>query len=209
MNNLLLEIGIEEEMLTSLETQGFFLKENFVNDQTAKDLRSLMDLKYEEDAFNQAGVGKGQNFQINEKIRSDSILWLERKPENPVLKAYSEYIDSIIPLLARYFFLVLKDKELMFAIYDEGNFYTKHRDRFESNQHRWFTVILYLTDWAEGDGGELKLYTDDVEHIIKPKAGNFLIFNSELEHEVLVAHKRRYSITGWITDIPIGLGFLD
>jgi len=111
-------------------------------------------------------------------------------------------------MLNRHFFLPLKDIELMYAIYEKGSFYKRHKDRFEHHQHWFFTVVLYLTDWVPGDGGELLLYKEDETVTVKPSAGTFVIFTSETEHEVLPTSARRYSVTGWVTDVPIGLTFL-
>lgn len=77
-----------------------------------------------------------------------------------------------------------------------------------NNSIVFFTIILYLTDWQKGDGGELMIYTDQGEVKVEPHQGSFVIFTSETEHEVLPVFARRYSITGWITDVPIGLTFL-
>ena len=196
-------------MLSSIENRGYYLKSDFIDLDTAAKLRSTMDERYEQDKFKKAGVGKGALFTINENIRRDSILWIENEPTNPIVKEYADFITSLIPALNRYFFLPLKDKELMFALYEPGSFYKKHKDRFEQNQHRFFTVVLYLTDWQEGDGGELLVYLpNEIMLKVEPKAGTFIIFQSEIEHEVLPALANRYSITGWITDVPIGLTFL-
>ena len=196
-------------MLSSIENRGYYLQTGLIADTLVFELRKIMDERYEQDLFKKAGVGKGAVFTINENVRRDSILWIENEPVNPIVKLYSDFITSLIPELNRYFFLPLKDKELMFAMYEPGSFYKKHKDRFEQNQHRFFTAVLYLTDWKEGDGGELQLFLPN-ENVIKvqPKAGTFLLFQSEIEHEVLPALANRYSITGWITDVPIGLTFL-
>lgn len=195
-------------MLSAIEHQGYYVQTDLIAELTAFELRKVMDDRYEQDLFKKAGVGKGALFTINENVRRDSILWIENPPENSIVGQYSNFISELIPALNRYFFLPLKDKELMFALYEPGSFYKRHRDRFEQNQHRFFTTVLYLTDWKSGDGGELVLYLDDETIKVEPEAGTFLFFRSEIEHEVLPALANRYSITGWITDVPIGLTFL-
>jgi len=196
------------KMLSSIEHQGYYIQNESKPSSVAAELRAVMDERYKDDKFKKAGIGSGEAFTIDENVRNDSILWIENEPTNVLVKQYADFITDLLPQLNRYFFLPLKDKELMFAIYEPGSFYKKHRDRFEQNQHRFFTAVLYLTDWKEGDGGELLLYLPNETIKVTPKAGTFLIFQSELEHEVLPAVARRYSITGWITDIPIGLTFL-
>ena len=204
----MVEEGVLNEMLSCIEQHGYYIHRNIINQTDAAALRALMEIRYDQDQFKKAGIGKGPSFSINEEIRKDSILWIEETPNDALLTAYSSHIDDLIPLLNRHFFLPLKDKELMFAIYEKGSYYKKHRDRFAKQQHRFFTIILYLTDWQKGDGGELMIYTDQVELKIEPHQGSFVIFTSETEHEVLPVFARRYSITGWLTDVPIGLTFL-
>ena len=204
----MVEEGVLNEMLSGIEQHGYYIHRNIINQTDAAALRALMEIRYDQDQFKKAGIGKGPSFSINEEIRKDSILWIEETPNDALLTAYSSHIDDLIPLLNRHFFLHLKDKELMFAIYEKGSYYKKHRDRFAKQQHRFFTIILYLTDWQKGDGGELMIYTDQVELKIEPHQGSFVIFTSETEHEVLPVFARRYSITGWLTDVPIGLTFL-
>lgn len=207
MSTAVLVDGVSE-MLSALEQSGYYIGQQSVSADTATRLRAYMDQQYEQDQFKKAGIGKGASLVIDESIRKDSILWIDREPKNPLVADYSTFVRDLIPQLNRHFFLPLKDIELMYAIYEKGSFYKKHRDRFKGHQHRFFTVVLYLTDWQSGDGGELVLYTDNGNVKVTPVAGTFVVFMSEMEHEVLPALARRYSITGWITDVPIGLTFL-
>jgi SM-20-related protein len=201
------EDGVSE-MLSSIENQGYYIGANLVSSEVADSLRVYMDMQYEHDQFKKAGIGKGASLVISEDIRKDSILWIDREPKNKMVSDYLTFVNALIPQLNRHFFLPLKDIELMYAIYEKGSFYKRHKDRFEHHQHRFFTVVLYLTDWASGDGGELLLYKEDETVTVNPSAGTFVIFTSETEHEVLPTSARRYSVTGWITDVPIGLTFL-
>lgn len=207
MSTIVFEDGVSE-MLSSIENQGYYIGANLVSSEVADSLRVYMDMQYEHDQFKKAGIGKGASLVISEDIRKDSILWIDREPKNKMVSDYLTFVNALIPQLNRHFFLPLKDIELMYAIYEKGSFYKRHKDRFEHHQHRFFTVVLYLTDWASGDGGELLLYKEDETVTVNPSAGTFVIFTSETEHEVLPTSARRYSVTGWITDVPIGLTFL-
>jgi len=207
LSTIVFEDGVSE-MLSSIENQGYYIGANLVSSEVADSLRVYMDMQYEHDQFKKAGIGKGASLVISEDIRKDSILWIDREPKNKMVSDYLTFVNALIPQLNRHFFLPLKDIELMYAIYEKGSFYKRHKDRFEHHQHRFFTVVLYLTDWASGDGGELLLYKEDETVTVNPSAGTFVIFTSETEHEVLPTSARRYSVTGWITDVPIGLTFL-
>jgi SM-20-related protein len=105
--------------------------------------------------------------------------------------------------------LGLKDFECHFAIYPENTFYKKHIDRFQQNAHRVLSFVLYLNEnWQKGDGGELGIYPDKEEHIVEPVAGRLILFRSEILHEVLLSHKERISLTGWMLDKDMSLTFL-
>jgi len=207
LSTIVFEDGVSE-MLSSIENQGYYIGANLVSSEVAASLRVYMDMQEKHDQFKKAGVGKGASLVINENIRKDSILWIDREPKNKMVSDYLTFVNALIPQLNRHFFLPLKDIELMYAIYEKGSFYKRHKDRFEHHQHRFFTVVLYLTDWQPGDGGELLLYKKNDTITVIPSAGTFVIFTSETEHEVLPTNARRYSVTGWITDVPIGLTFL-
>lgn len=208
MKPFLVGEAVLNELLSAIELHGYYIHRNTINTTDAAALRALMEKRYKQAQFKKAGIGKGASFVVNEDIRSDAILWIESETQNQLVTNYLAEIDTLIPILNRHFFLPLKDKELMYAIYEPGSFYKKHRDRFEKQQHRFFTLVLYLTDWQAGDGGELMLYTNNGPIKVEPTSGTFIIFTSETEHEVLPAMARRYSITGWLTDVPIGATFL-
>jgi SM-20-related protein len=63
-------------------------------------------------------------------------------------------------------------------------------------------VVVYLNPgWQPVDGGELVIYTDEVDQDsirVTPAFGTLVVFLSEdFPHEVLPAQRDRYSIAGW------------
>jgi SM-20-related protein len=104
-------------------------------------------------------------------------------------------------------YLGLKEYEGHFALYPEGAVYQKHIDQFKTgpgNQERLISVIFYLNeDWGDDQGGELVLYNpydhQKILETITPKLGRLACFLTEnLPHEVLMATRPRYSLTGWL-----------
>jgi SM-20-related protein len=81
----------------------------------------------------------------------------------------------------------------------ENNFFDL-MDRFQNNDSRKFSMIMYLnTGWVAEDGGELCIHHETGLQHISPLNGKVVFFKSnELEHEVLMTHKNRMSITGWL-----------
>jgi len=153
----------------------------------------------EQKAFKKAGIGKEEKFETNAGVRSDSIFWLE-KDDDLFRIIFFEKIDVLVKELNRNFYMGLQDYEFHLAHYPKGAFYKRHKDVFKSDDARKMSVICYLNpDWKKGDGGELKLFPANSDPLtIEPLQGKLVIFESSLEHEVLMNHADRYSITGWL-----------
>ena len=110
MKPFLVEEGISNEMLSGIEQHGYYIHRNIINVTDAAALRALMEIRYDQDQFKKAGIGKGVSFSINEEIRKDSILWIEETSSSPILASYSSHIDGLISLLNRHFFCHLRTR---------------------------------------------------------------------------------------------------
>jgi SM-20-related protein len=179
--------------------KGYSLAKNFLSPEEVDIVLKRIEALREENAFSKAGIGNKQSFQQNETIRNDFIFWLE--PEDELFRnMFFSKIGELMLQLNRHCFLGLNDFEFHLAHYGKGNYYKKHRDAFKTDDARKVSVVCYLNkNWHPHDGGELKLYLNDGSEItIQPIAGQLAIFESSLEHEVLLSHADRYSITGWL-----------
>jgi SM-20-related protein len=154
--------------------------------------------------FRKARVGRGGAREVRAEIRGDQVLWLQPDGASVGQVAYFAELEILRLALNRRFFLGLFDFEGHFAIYPAGAFYKPHLDRHAGTSERIITVILYLNPgWQPGDGGELKLWTTSGEkagafELIEPRMGTMVCFLAgDFWHEVMPAHKKRMSITGW------------
>ena len=150
--------------------------------------------------FQTAGIGREDDHQLNQFVRTDEIFWLERS--NPAVSTYLDWMESLRLGLNRRLFLGLFDYECHYARYDRGTYYKKHLDAFKGSTNRIVSTVLYLTpNWQPKDGGELQIYAPDSDTVIEkvaPRFGQMVIFLSEeFPHEVLTSHRPRYSVTGW------------
>ena len=147
-----------------------------------------------------AGIGNNTALQHDKLIRSDRIYWLDRSHDNPSEIAFFELMDSFVSYLNSTCYTGITGYEFHYALYEKGSFYKKHLDQFKNNKSRAFSMIMYLNvDWQENDGGELCIYHSDHQQLIAPINGTCVFFkSSELEHEVLMTHQPRLSITGWL-----------
>lgn len=176
----------------------------------------LLDInKTDSEAFHQAGVGREQDYQLNDFVRRDRICWLDMA--NLPSRFYLHWAERLRSYLNRELFLGLFDYECHYSHYPQGAFYKKHVDAFQGSSNRRLSSVLYLNPaWQPGDGGELVMYNrndysrddysrddysrDDnaVLETISPSFGKLVIFLSEeFPHEVLATQCSRYSLTGW------------
>lgn len=190
---------IYEELIQNLLEKGFGSVDNWFTQKEIQNLREELMHRYENDDFKLAGIGNQIDFQLVKSIRNDEILWLYRNKAVEAEKCFFEKLDGFKDYLNRTCFAGINETEFHYAVYNPGSFYKRHVDRFQNDDRRRFSFVLYLTDnWQDGDGGELMIYPDKEEIKVQPKAGTVVFFDSELEHEVLVSKTERLSLTGWM-----------
>lgn len=138
----------------------------------------------------------------SEAIRNDQTYWLEPTDnkldgiELSTLKSLNQLTEDI----KNYFRLPLKELECHYSIYEPGHYYRRHTDVTLKENRRLFSFVVYLNpEWQLGDGGQLVGYSgSDRIFSIVPRAGQMVIFKSEIEHEVLKTNRTRYALTGWM-----------
>lgn len=182
-----------------IETQ-VGLTENFLSVSLAAHLKANLKALYADNQLKSAGIGNESVFLQDKLIRSDKIYWLDRAHNDVHENSFFDLMDSFVVFLNRECYTGIMGYEFHYALYEKDSFYKKHLDQFQSNKSRAFSMIMYLNvDWQENDGGELCIYHDDVMQKISPLNGKCVFFkSSELVHEVLLTHKPRLSITGWL-----------
>lgn len=151
------------------------------------------------DNFTLASIGRGGLKQEQLDVRSDETVWLEE--ENELDSLYLDAMKLLQDAMNERLFMGLKYHEAHYAHYKPGAFYQKHLDAFVGRSSRKLTTVFYLNEtWHDSDGGSLLLYdiNDVLLENISPDLGRLVIFLSDsFPHEVLAAHKSRYSIAGW------------
>jgi SM-20-related protein len=188
-----------------IASPGYAHFENLISPDTVAGLVALLAEKAADQELKRAGVGKYAALELRPEIRSDSIFWLDRSDPSPVIKQWLDAMETIIDHFRRALFLPLHSYEGHLARYPEGGFYKPHLDQHRVSPTRQVSIIVYLNDhWNEGDGGELRIFTDPHLGIngpsidIAPRAGSVVVFRSaDFWHEVLPAIVPRRSLTGW------------
>jgi len=150
--------------------------------------------------YSSAGIGRGGDYLQNEFVRSNEICWITG--ESDAGRQWLDWAAGLQRFLNRRLFLGLFSFESHFARYRPGDYYKRHYDAFRGEANRVLSIVVYLNPgWANADGGELLIYSDDEDRQglrVIPLMGTLVAFLSEeFPHEVLPAMRDRYSIAGW------------
>ena len=176
------------------------IAENFLSAALSAHLKDNLNTLFANNQLQSAGIGNDTIAAQQKSVRGDSIYWLDRKHNDPWENDFFDLMDEFVLYLNSTCYTGITGYEFHYALYEEGSFYKKHLDQFRNNESRKYSMITYLnTDWQKEDGGELCVHHEDSIQNIPPLNGKSVFFkSSELEHEVLVTHKPRMSITGWL-----------
>ncbi len=155
---------------------------------------------FNNDQFKEAGTGNNQEVVYDGQFRGDHIYWLDRSHNDEHENSFFNLMDAFVVFLNETCYTGIQSYEFHYTLYPIGAFYKKHLDQFRSNDSRKYSMIIYLnSNWQIEDGGELCIYQNGEEELIAPQQGKSVFFQSnQLEHEVLISHKPRMSITGWL-----------
>lgn len=191
-----------DRIADELVEKSYAIIDSFLSPEEVKAILTLPHFAQHEQHFKKAGIGKNADLQINEAIRGDYILWLDKNTAPPSALVYLNRLQELIQHLNQTLFLSLKDYEVHMTVYPTGTYYKRHLDQFKKDDKRKLSVICYLNEnWKEEHGGQLRIYTEENSLDVLPLAGRLVCFRSDvLEHEVLPATRERLSLTGWIVD---------
>jgi SM-20-related protein len=189
-----------DTLINSFIADKVGITEGFLNAPLALHLKENLTALYVNNQLRHAGTGNDAVVVHNKQMRSDIIYWLDRKHNNQYENDFFDLMDEFVLYLNSTCYTGITGYEFHYALYEAGSFYKKHIDQFKNDDSRQYSMILYLnTDWQQSDGGELCIHLHDRLQNITPVSGKSVFFkSSELQHEVLVAHKPRMSITGWL-----------
>ena len=195
--------GIFAPLVDDLVDNGWSICHNVLPAGILQALKDEARLLWQGEQFRQARVGRGAESRLAPEIRADHVWWLDAETLTPAAAYYWQAMDHLRRTLNQAFFLGLHDLEAHLAVYPPGAFYKRHLDQFKASSLRTISCILYLNEaWQASDGGQLRIYHDEDGSAftdVWPEMGTFVCFNSAtIYHEVLPAHRHRWSLTGWL-----------
>jgi len=131
-------------------------------------------------------------------IRGDRIRWITE--DFFAGYYYLQSINALASLFNRSLFAGIRHSEAHYACYPTGFGYQWHSDNPAGRDERVISAVFYLNDdWESTDGGALEVVDKhSVHHEVMPVANRLIIFDSDLRHQVQIAHRQRYSIATWL-----------
>lgn len=189
-----------EELIESFISSKVGLSPYFLSMELSKLLQQNLRELDRDNLMLPAGIGNQAIKDTTQKKRSDKIYWLDKKNKNIHEQAFLEHVEDFIDYLNKTCYTGINAYEFHYALYDTGSYYHRHKDQFQNNHDRKYSLISYLNDdWLETDGGALMIYGDEKTETILPTIQKAVFFqSSETEHEVMIANRPRMSVTGWL-----------
>lgn len=188
---------IFDELIDSYLATNVGTVSNFLSTALSANLVDNINALYAGDLLLSAGTGNNKLVNHDKLVRSDKIYWLDRIHNNLHENAFFDLMDSFVGHLNRSCYAGITGYEFHYTLYEKGSFYKRHLDNFKQNGTRAFSMIMYLN--IKVSGGSLRIYQGDDFQDITPNSGKSVFFKSDqLEHEVLITHLPRMSITGWL-----------
>lgn len=193
-----------------LAADDYLVVDDFLPDELYQQVHDYFQTMLKEHEFSKAAIGSSAKRQIESSVRGDFIYWLDQQRDTILFDLF-ELFDETVHNIKKRLFLSISDYEFHFALYPPETRYEKHVDQFQGKNNRVISVLIYLNeDWKKGDGGELKIYeSNGNEVLIAPLARRLVMFKSDtVEHEVMLTHTHRKSLTGWLLHQPASLSSL-
>ena len=185
------EALLTEAVLEALVLDGWMVIDRVFTDKALLALQAESGFIDYRDAELTAGI------RVSD-IRGDKIRWITKN-----FFAGFYYLHSINALAAvfnRLLFAGIRHSEAHYACYPVGFGYQWHSDNPAGRDERVISAVFYLNDeWTASDGGALEVVDKHgVHHNVMPVANRLVIFDSDLQHQVQIAYRQRYSIATWM-----------
>jgi SM-20-related protein len=182
-----------------LTAHGWSQQHSFLPEELTLALAAECTLLIKTGALKLAGVGRAELATLRPDIRGDQIAWL-KAGQSIACDRYLQIMEHLRVALNRTLYLGLEEYESHFAFYAPGTSYLKHLDRFQDDDRRTVSVVIYLNpNWLPEQGGALRLHPDGkCTEDITPSGNRLVLFlSADMLHEVLPATRDRLSLAGW------------
>ena len=189
------EISWQDKLTdTQLDT---FVEDGWIIIDDVFETKALLALQAESGFINYRDAELTAGIRVSD-IRGDRIRWIT---ENFFAGYYYlQSINALAALFNRSLFAGIRHSEAHYACYPVGFGYQWHSDNPAGRDERVISAVFYLNDeWEPTDGGALEVIDKHGgHHNVMPVANRLVIFDSDLQHQVQIAHRQRYSIATWM-----------
>lgn len=185
------EDKLTDKQLDTFVTDGWITIDNVFNKTALLALQAESGFIDYRDAALTAGI------RISD-IRGDRIRWITKNFFAGFY--YLQSINALAALFNQSLFAGIRHSEAHYACYPPGFGYKWHSDNPAGRDERVISAVFYLNDeWTASDGGALEIIDKHgSHHSVMPVANRLVIFDSDLQHQVQIAHRQRYSIATWM-----------
>ncbi|MEG9304874.1 2OG-Fe(II) oxygenase [Psychrobacter celer] len=185
------EDRLTDKQLDTFVTDGWLTIDNVFNKTALLALQAESGFIDYRDAALTAGI------RISD-IRGDRIRWITKNFFAGFY--YLQSINALAALFNQSLFAGIRHSEAHYACYPAGFGYQWHSDNPAGRDERVISAVFYLNDeWTASDGGALEIIDKHgSHHSVMPVANRLVIFDSDLQHQVQIAHRQRYSIATWM-----------
>ncbi|MGM8886728.1 2OG-Fe(II) oxygenase [Psychrobacter sp. 1U2] len=182
---------LSDSALDTLVSDGWLVLDNVFTD------KALLALQAESGFINYREAELTAGIRVS-NIRGDNIRWITKDFFAGFYYLHS--INALAALLNRTLFTGIRHSEAHYACYPPGFGYQWHSDNPVGRDERVISAVFYLNDeWEAIDGGAVEIVDNHgVHNEVMPLANRLIIFNSDLQHQVQIAHRQRYSIATWM-----------
>ncbi|MGP5347423.1 2OG-Fe(II) oxygenase [Psychrobacter celer] len=182
---------LTDKQLDTFVTDGWLTIDNVFNKTALLALQAESGFIDYRDAALTAGI------RISD-IRGDRIRWITKNFFAGFY--YLQSINALAALFNQSLFAGIRHSEAHYACYPPGFGYKWHSDNPAGRDERVISAVFYLNDeWTASDGGALEIIDKHgSHHSVMPVANRLVIFDSDMQHQVQIAHRQRYSIATWM-----------
>ncbi|WP_201529456.1 2OG-Fe(II) oxygenase [Psychrobacter frigidicola] len=185
------EDRLTDALLDDLTNNGWIIIDDVFNKKALLALQAESGFIDYRDAALTAGIHVSD-------IRGDKIRWITQNFFAGFY--YLQSINALATVFNRSLFAGVRHSEAHYAWYPVGFGYQWHSDNPAGRNERVISAVFYLNDeWATEDGGALEVIDNNGNHHnVMPVANRLIVFDSNLQHQVQIAHRQRYSIATWM-----------
>lgn len=144
--------------------------------------------------------GGASSVGVESFVRRTTKLEVPAETRASIVERFAAYL----PEIAQHFGVdVTEVEEPQFLRYETGDFFVAHQDgntplMRSKDSARRVSLVLFVSDRADYDGGELVFHVGNNRQVAAAEAGSLLAFVAETTHEVTpLTRGERFTIVSW------------